>query len=89
VIAVFTFGPLEDNKIRLLIGIPLSARASNTGKYRTQTKYRKVQDSYKNTGIYRTTGITAKILFYAIIYQSHKWHSEHWYFRTQILPVSR
>jgi len=46
-IAVFTFGPLEDNKISLLIGIPLSARASNTGKYRTQTKYRKVQDSYK------------------------------------------
>ena len=62
VIAAFTFGPSEDNTISLLIGSPLSARVSNTGKYRTQTKYRKVQDSYKNTGIYRiyrTAGITA------------------------------
>jgi len=56
VIAAFTFGPSEDNTISLLIGSPLSARVSNTGKYRTQTKYRKVQDSYKNTGIYRFTG---------------------------------
>jgi len=60
-IVAFTFGPSEDNTISLLTGSQLSARASNTGKYRTQTKYRKVQDSYKNTGIYRiyrTAGIT-------------------------------
>jgi len=62
VIAAFTFGPSENNTISLLIGSPLSARASNTGKYRTQTKYRKLQDGYKNTKIYRTyrtAGITA------------------------------
>jgi len=64
VIDAFTFGPSENNTISLLIGSPLSARASNTGKYRTQTKYRyrKLQDSYKNTKIYRTyrtAGITA------------------------------
>jgi len=65
VIAAFTFGPSEDNAISLLIGRPLSARASNTGKYRTQTKYREVQDSYENTGIYRiymTAGITEGLL---------------------------
>ena len=40
---------------------PRTVTNKNTGKYRTQTKYRKVQDSYKNTGIYRTAGITASV----------------------------
>ena len=57
-IAAFTFGPSENNTISLLIGSPLSARASNTGKYRTQ----------QNTGNYRTatkiqkfTGLTGPL----------------------------
>jgi len=34
---------------------PRTVINKNTGP---QTKYRKVQDSYKNTGIYRTAGIS-------------------------------
>ena len=39
-----------------------AVKNKNKGKYRTQKNYRKIQDSYKNTGIYRiyrTGGSTA------------------------------
>ena len=53
---------------RLLLAVNIRNRAvknKNKGKYRTQTKYRKIQDSYKNTGInriYRTGGNTQYIV---------------------------
>ena len=39
---------------------PRTVINKNTGP---QTRYRKVQDSYKNTGVYRTAGITAAELY--------------------------
>ena len=63
VIAVFTFGPSADNTISLLTGSPLSARASNTGKYRSTNEIQESTGQLQKYRIYRTAGITALCIF--------------------------